>query len=359
VRREPFRLFFPLASILAGVGVMPWILFGAGQSSAWPGVPHALVMVQGFFLAAVVGFLGTMIPRRTGGAPLAWAEIGGLVAGLVGGAAAALAGSVAGAEVCVLAALAVLLRWLVACLRRRFGSPEPSFVLLPGALAALAAGAAILLVDGPWSRLGRLLIEQGFLLGIVLATAPVLAPRILGAPVRARGRAFHVAVGVLVLASFAVEAGGAERAGLLLRAATVATALAAAGAWSRGRARGLHRGLFRAALALMPAGLACAGLAPDRRVTLLHATFGGLALLVVAVSAHVTLYHTGRERLSFGWPRLLLAATSLAVVAIGLRLSLDRLGGAYVVGLAAAGALWLAAVLAWTFFLLPTRLRAP
>ncbi len=359
MRREPFRLFFPLALILAGVGVTPWILFGAGRLSSWPGVPHALVMTQGFFLAAVVGFLGTMIPRRTQGEPLSSGEMIGLAACLVGEATAALAGSVAATEAFTLAVLAILLRFLVVRLRRRFGPPEPSFLLLPAALAALGAGAVLILAEGAYSRLGRLLVEQGFLLGLVLAMAPVLAPRVLGVTVRPRGRAFHVAVGAIVLASLAVEAAGADRVGPWLRAVALAVALAAAGTWTRGGAPGLHRVLFRVALTLAPLGLACAGLAPDRRVTLLHATFGGLALLVLAVSAHVTLLHTGRERLAFAWPRLLACSAGLGLVALALRLSLDRLGGAYVVGLGAAGAVWLGAVLAWAIFLLPKLVRTP
>jgi uncharacterized protein involved in response to NO len=358
VRREPFRLFFPLALVLAGAGVTPWILFGTGRLSTWPGVPHALVMTQGFFLAAVVGFLGTMIPRRTQGAPMSWGELCGLAAGFVGQATAAFAGSVALAEAFTLAILAVLLRFLVARMRRRVGPLEPSFVLLPAALAALGAGAALILVEGAYSRLGRLLAEQGFLLGLVLAMAPVLAPRVLGVTVRPRGRAFHVVVGIVVFAGLAIEAAGADRVGPWLRAVALAVALGAAGTWARGAAPGLHRVIFRLGLTLAPLGLACAGLAPERRVTMLHATFGGLALLVVAVSTHVTLFHTGRERLALSWPRLLVCSAGLGILAVALRLSLDRLGGAYVVALAAAGTLWLGAVSAWAIFLVPKLVRS-
>src|SRR5207249_2089651 len=74
-KREPFRLLFPLSVLLAWAAVLPWVLFGAGLTRAWLGAFHALTMTQGFLVAVAVGFLATMIPRRTGTAPPSTVEL--------------------------------------------------------------------------------------------------------------------------------------------------------------------------------------------------------------------------------------------------------------------------------------------
>src|ERR1022692_4014226 len=83
LRREPFRILFPLGALLAWVAVLPWVLFGTGFIRTWLGTYHALTMTQGFLVAIAFGFLGTMLPRRTGAAPLTTVELLVPVAALV------------------------------------------------------------------------------------------------------------------------------------------------------------------------------------------------------------------------------------------------------------------------------------
>src|SRR5688572_15912872 len=68
-QREPFRLFFPLGTILAWVGVGHWILYGIGATSTYSCLAHGVVQVQAFLLSFAVGFLLTALPRRTSSAP--------------------------------------------------------------------------------------------------------------------------------------------------------------------------------------------------------------------------------------------------------------------------------------------------
>ena len=68
--KEPFRLCFLIGLGIAAAGLFPWPLVQLGWIRGWPGPLHAMTMMQGFLVAFAVGFLGTMLPRRTGAPPL-------------------------------------------------------------------------------------------------------------------------------------------------------------------------------------------------------------------------------------------------------------------------------------------------
>jgi len=192
------------------------------------------------------------------------------------------------------------------------------------------------------------------MLCLVMAVAPFLIPGILrGTPAPDRRRAVYLGMAGLMAASFVVEEWLSVRAGLLARGATVAAALVAAGVLSPATRPGAHRAAFRLALLLVPLGLLAAGLFPERRIALLHITHvGGLALLVVAVTVHVTLLHGGRERLAARWPIPVVAAVICLLAAAALRATLEGFGAGYTDAMSLAGALWLAAVVVWGGFLL-------
>ena len=115
LRREPFRLLFPLGALLALAGVLPWLLFGTGLSRLYLGVYHAFTMTQAFLIAVAAGFLGTMLPRRTGAAPLSPWELALMIGALASIPAALLVDRVALAEFAYLVAVGTLaqfaLRW--------------------------------------------------------------------------------------------------------------------------------------------------------------------------------------------------------------------------------------------------------
>jgi uncharacterized protein involved in response to NO len=351
LRREPYRVFFPLGIVLAGAGVLPWLLFARGALSVWPGVPHALTMAQGFFLAVAIGFLGTMLPRRTGTAPLAVRTLVLLALGVIVAAGALLTGEVVLGE----AAYAATLVGLALVAARRFPPDRPaSFVFLPLAFVLGAIGAA--LVAAGALAPGRTLVAQGVMLPLVLGMAPVLTPIILGTRAPA-ARAYPVAAALLG-ASFLVDV-WLPTAALLVRAAVCTWVLVDAGALAPAVRTGVHRAAYRLALLLVPTGLLAAALVPARRIALLHVTYGGgFALLIVAVTMHVTLHHGGRAALADRWPAGAVVAVVATVAAVAVRACLETFGAHYVDALLAAAALWLVAVAAWGAFLAP-HLRNP
>jgi uncharacterized protein involved in response to NO len=364
LRRDPFRILFPLAIVLAWLAVLPWVLFGTGVIRAWLGVYHALTMTQGFLVAAAVGFLGTMLPRRTGGPPMSSAELVIAVVGLCVMPVALIASNVTLAEAACLIVLADLVQFAFRRLRRAARPMPAPFVFLPIGLACGIAG-AVLVGAGALGAplrvlvLGRSFAQEGLMLALVLAVAPMLAS-IIGhdrgqlAPSRRREQRLHLAAGALFLASFAVQHMASERAGLLMRGVVVAAELIVASQlWRWPSAPGLHRRLFWLALACVPLGLLAAGVQPNYRIAWMHLTFvSGFSLLVFAVTFHVTFMHTGREALAKLRPWPVAVVGALVLLATLARASAERLAGHYFEALAVASSLWLLGAVIWGVFVL-------
>lgn len=360
LRREPFRLLFPLGVLLAWIGVAPWVLYGSGLLHQWLGLYHAFTMTEGFLVAIAAGFLGTLIPRRTGAPPYSRLELTLIVGGLLAVPLALALGGLGAAQAAYLLVLGTLTTFAM----RRIGSAgekrmPPSHVLLPFGVLMGAAGAALILAFSLGAPLilltiGRPLVEEGLLFGLVLAVAPMLTPILChGEPApplapepAARQMRLYFAAGLLLVLSFAIQP-LSERAGMLLRGLTAAAVL-----WPpllrTPTAPGLHRRLYRLALLFVPLGDLIAGGWPAWRLPSLHLTFiGGLSLLIFAVSLHVVYFHTGHESRAHtgSWQAALVGV--LTVSAALVRASAEHLGDHYTLALAIASSLWITAALVW------------
>ncbi len=71
-------MLFPLGVLLAGIGVLPWILFALGLTEAYRPIFHSVVFrsmfhplaeIEGFLTCFAVGYVFTVMPRRTATAP--------------------------------------------------------------------------------------------------------------------------------------------------------------------------------------------------------------------------------------------------------------------------------------------------
>lgn len=377
-RRDPFRLFFPVAVVLGGIGVGHWLLYATGVTETYSGFLHGQVMTQAFMMALAVGFLMTAVPRRTQSAPPAALEVAAALSALVIVTAAALAGRWALAQLAYAALFLLLLQFAV---RRFLGHgagrrPPASFVLVPIAVADGLAGALLIaLATRPGTSpvvlaLGRLFVEQGVFLclaiGVGSLVLPLMAgetpPADLGSSPRERGKlAAYALLGVALAASMVVEAFGWVRIGPLFRAAVVVAGLVLGGGAARlPRKPGLHRRLVWLAVWLMPVGLVGAAAAPDLRIAMLHVLFiGGFSLMGFGVATHVSLTHLDLERLALGRPPAVVALGACMVLAMLARVGADFSAG-YFAHLAWASALWIVGAGAWLAFLGPRLLgRGP
>lgn len=366
VRREPFRLFFPLGLMIAAAGVVPWLSFGRGWILAWPGLPHSLAMTQGFLLAMAIGFLGTMLPRRTKSAPLSTAELVVLAVTVVLAPALLILGATVAGEAVMIVALATVVRFVAVRFLTRPAevSIPPSFLFIPQALLHGVVGAILLMAPGsPWRLdLGRALVGQGVVFPLVLALAPLLLSIIAHGRPPTAGAATGFGVDGLVAAgfsaSFVCEAWLSGPIALFARGAFVTLALSRAGVWTPCSRAGLHRSLFRLSLLLLPIGIFAAALFPGQRVAFLHVAYvGGLGLLTLSTSVHVIVSHTGRGFLADRRPWPLVVAAVLLVCCAALRSQLDHAGARYFDALTLAAVLWLLGVLVWAAFLVPMLLR--
>jgi uncharacterized protein involved in response to NO len=336
-RREPYRVLFPLGAALAVVAVLPFPLRSVGGGSL--ALFHSVAQILGFLTCFIIGFLFTFVPRRTRTAPPdAWEMT---VAVAVPPAAVASAWVNAGVTPYVLwlGLVGVAIAFTVGRLRAGAATGRVPAVLVwvPISLAAGAVGAALAAVapflagggaPAAWV-VGRGLLVQGLVAGLVLGVGGILVPQLTRGeapeehpePARLRrSAAGHAAAAAVFFASFPLEVLVDPRIGIAVRA-LVATAvlLATAGVHRPPTLPGLHRWLVWLGAWLVPLGFWIAALFVRQRAAALHVVFvGGFSQLALAVGSHVALSHGGRpERLSSSPLSLRLMAVLLAAAFCG------------------------------------------
>lgn len=376
---EPFRIFFPLG-LLAGIaGVSLWPLYFAGIHKFYPGVMHARLMVEGFMSAFVLGFLGTAGPRLMSAQHFSRWELGSLLTLYFAVIAAQIAERSMRGDTLFLALLVCFATLMGRRFARRKEMPPPSFALVAIGFATAIAGTILALLGADGRRpvcslLGGSLLNQAFVLLLVLGVGSFLLPRFLNLPGRPqfpesrtpppgwlRNAAFAAVAAVVILAAFAAEA-----IGLPARIAAFARFLAAA-VYLFSQVP-LHRNAIprtpiaqclRLALVFLLLGLLFQVVWPMQRLAALHVVFiGGFSLITFTVATRVILGHAGlghlfQTRLSF-----VLAMTLLLVPAMTLRFLGDFFptfrGGM----LSFASYLWIAGALAWAWRVIPKVLVA-
>jgi uncharacterized protein involved in response to NO len=324
-RREPYAVFFPLGIVLSWAGVGRWLtlaLSGNNESYLAIYIFHGMTQIQGFLLCFAIGFLFTMIPRRSGTAPPSVLEMTLALAAPVFTVAAAWAEAWALSQLGWLVACALLITFIV----RRFASstarrrPPTSFVWIPTALLMGLAGSLMTGARGAlgpewmWLHdLGQQLVLQGVFLALVLGVGGLALPLMTRgeAPPDAKlerrdvlALAGHVAGALLLVASFVVQTQWSLAAGCALRAFVLAAGLALGPElWRLPSVPGWNRRLVWISAWMLPAGFAIAAIWPAYYQAGIHVSFiGGLATLTLAVSTHVILGHGDRGDLLNGYP---------------------------------------------------------
>lgn len=385
LRREPYRILFPLAVIFGCFGVGHWLVYALGWRASYSGFYHAWLQVGAYMSCFIFGFLLTALPRFASAPPASSAELG-IALGLLGVHAVGL-----WLRHWIVAELAFAgqMIFLVFFAGRRFAErsrsvgPPPEFVWigiavvhgLLGSLLLILAQAGVL----PAALIGvaKPMVQQGFVLGIVLGVAGFMAPRLMGRHtllvrpqgvsdhhtqvIRARRTLMHLAAGALFFASFWLEGFGWVSQAYMLRAAVATAELLWTTQFLRPpNLKVLYLMLLWISLWLLVCGLWGAALVPGRRVVMLHLVFlGSLSLMTFAIATMVTFSHAGQaERLQrANWP--------LAVVALGILAALVSRFIAewhpeqFFRWLGFASIFWLAAAATWLAYLLPCMLRPP
>lgn len=373
--QEPYRILFPLGTVLGLVGVAVWPLAALGWAPSPPAQSHPRVMIEGFVGSFLVGFLGTSLPRLLAIKPLsgnlllvlAVTLLTGSILQLLGG---QWAGDLLFAFVLLLQLLSVALRF-----RRRQDLPPPSFLLVLLGVVGGVAGAFLQAEKaagthiGPMAeRLSSLLLFEGFPLFPMLGAGAFFLPRLYGMespeafpPARRPSREWlrrallAAGAGLLIFASFLIEAGGKPLLGGLLRVAAATGYLAITLPLSPElRARGTVAAAARLAIALSLLGLLLASFLAPGSAGSLHLFFlGGVGLMILAVGAQVVYGLSGRGfLLRFRFLPFEVAIGGV-VAALATRIGADHFPAWRSPLLALSAMLWIAALGLWAFAVLP------
>jgi len=370
--RNPYRLLFPLGVALSWAGVSHWLLHATGLFLDYRPRFHAMAQTQGFMTCMVLGFLFTMIPRRTSTAPpRPWQ----LVLATTGPVAVVLAAWnsqwILAQAVWLLLALMV-----VEFIVRRFGGPGESrapngFVWIPASLLLAVVGSVLALLSEiavlplSWTLVGQRMVQQGFFVGLILGVGGSLAlplmtrgERPASGPLTGRdrlARLAHLLGAVALTASFWVEVNYSLQVAMAIRAAvTFGVVAGAASLWRRPTRPGANARIIWCAAWLLPVGYLVAALLPlSFRAGLHIVLIGGFATLSMAIAAQVLLGHGDYPELVRGWPAsaLVLCACMSGALLARILMELDRVRSFGWLGLAAG--LFLAGTIAWARYVGP------
>ena len=316
---EPFRIFFPLATLLGISGVSLWPLFFSGLHPFYPGPMHAWLMIEEFLAGFVIGFLGTALPRLLSAPPLRRGELWTLLALYLLTAGLHIGQQPRAGDLAFIALMLCFGACMIARVRRRVELPPPGFVLVAFGFLSGLIGPVLWLcgvqgwVSGTVLLFGAMLLNQAFVLFLLLGIGTFLLPRFLrlenmrtmaeertASPGWRLRAAFSAATGLVLLASYWLEASDpATPAAAWLRGLAAIVYLAAMVPFHR-QSLPLRTASLAAHLSLLAlvAGLIFPLFWPAQRVAGLHVVFlGGFSLITFTVATRVVLGHSGNEAL--------------------------------------------------------------
>jgi len=374
VAAEPYRVFFPLATLAGLTGVAMWPLHLGGWLETYPGIAHARLMVHGFFFGFIMGFLGTALPRVVGARPLTPGWLVLWLGTYVTMVLSLVTGHVLAGDVAFLSLIGLLLAFAATRFRTRTDLPPPGFALVGLGLSCGIAGGVIGVASGLaeidpfWVVLQRLLSYQGMVMLPVLGVGGFLLPRFFGLPNRQDlpesraitckwlgSAAVALSVGGLIVASFVAEALGHVRSAHALRGLVAAAYLLRQVPFYRsGLPKNAVSRVLRVGFAAAWLGLLTIAVFPEWRVALLHTTLvGGLAVITFVVATRVIFGHSGNLKLLSLRNRWLWIAWGLMIFGM-----LSRIVGDFLPRIMAShynygAACWIAGVLLWAVYVLP------
>lgn len=373
--REPYRILFPLGTAIGLLGVAVWPLAAVGWAPSPPALNHPRLLIEGFLGCFLIGFLTTALPGLLAVEPLSGNLVIILTSTLLSVSMFHLLGAFWLGDLLFTAALLVPLIAFGLRFRHRKDNPPPSFVLLALGLVGGAVGAFLQAEKAIGVRISPfllhvsfLLLFEGFPLLPLLGASAFFFPRIYGAgdaespphslrPSRewCRQALAALGAGLLIFASFLIEAEGMRRLGGLVRVASAAAYVTFSLPFSRELlSRGTVAAAMRIAFACALFGLVRAPFLPPSRTGALHFFFlGGVGLMAMAIGAQVVYGLSGRgfllryRFLPFEY------AVGAVVAALAARIGADYFPSRRTLLLSVSALLWVGALALWAFSVLP------
>lgn len=367
---EPYRLLFAVGTLLGVFAVALWPAYVWRLIDFYPGLMHARIMIEGFLSCFVVGFLGTAFPRLLDVRRFTLEESLSWTVALLLASAFHLAGKHLWGDYLFTLSILLLLGSLLVRFPKRKDMPPPGFTLvLLGLLCALGGGVTQVVmqlapdsVSPFFTNFSRLALYQGYLLLPIMGIGAFLIPRFFGMPNRQDfpesrqlpegwiPRAiFALCCGLLVLASFTLEARGSLRLGYALRAVGILLYFF--------RELPIHTAKFkqgalalamRVSLVSIPLGYILMALWPERQAAFIHVVFiSGFSLLTFTVASRVILGHSGQSHLFRGRLKSVYALLGLVGLAMVTRVSADWMPDIRMSHLGYAAMVWILGIIVW------------
>lgn len=392
--REPYRLFFPIGIWMGMVGVAPWLFYALGLRETYSGFFHSSTQMLVYMSCFVTGFLMTFIPRFTAMAYATVNEIFSFLFLLVGISVFLQLEQWIMAETCYLIWLLLLVRFVL--VRRpqhpmttTAPTPPVELIWLPFAAFHGLSG-TLLLILGQLDilprvavRIGKPMMEQGFLLSMVMGIGGFLLPRIMGtyqhhqagsqerqipcavAQRRSshpfRSVIFHLGCGLALWTSFWLEGWGWISWGYGMRAIVIIAEFF----WTKTlphlqKGADFYKVLALSSAWMIVAGYGLAAIFSEYRVAMLHLAFmGGFSLLTLAIGTMVILSHAGEaDRLKRPMGILLIVAIGSALALVK-RTLLIAFPDSYFTFLGLSSLAWIFAVGSWLIYMISRLFKVP
>ena len=372
---EPFRIFFPLGTLLGVSGVSLWPLFFTGMHKFYPGFMHSRLMIHGFLAAFVIGFLGTAMPRLLSAPALRAREVWTLLVLHMTVAGLHIAHKDFAGDALFVLELVIFAALLFSRVGRRGELPPPGFVFVGLGYLSGLIGTSLWLagtqgwVSGSAMLLGGLWLNQAFSLLQIHGVGSFLIPRFLGlpdlvpmseeriaSPAWRKRATFSLVLGVVFLGSYWLEAAYAEiKPAAILRGCVALAYVLVMVPIHRTPKPGktVPLAVNLAMLALL-VGLIFPLFWPGQRVAGLHVIFiGGFSLVTFTVATRVVLGHSGNEAMfDTRLPSLRIVAF-LIIASTVMRAGADFLAETRPTGMNWAAYVWMIAATIWAVFILP------
>ena len=354
----PYRLMFPFGVFYAMSGALVWLLVALGWIP-YPGPLHRTLMIEGFELSFVTGFLLTAMMGFLHAPRCHPVELGAVGAAVAGFGIAAFSGHPLAAQVAALLALGVTAGALARRIPLRTASPPEEFIFVAVGILMGLAGIALLAASAagrawePSPNFGVRLVSLGMVLSLVLGLGTLLVPPFAGIPrglelpglaaahERRGRRPLYVLLAAMLVAAMVADARWQFGLGAWLRA-LAGTPLLLLGwkVFSRKSHPTLHALVLRLAGWFLLGGLWYAALVPGQMIAAFHLIFvGGFGLLTLGIGTRVVVSH-GRFALETEARVLTRVVVAFVVLAAALRVAAELLPVQRVLLLAASGVAW-------------------
>lgn len=392
--REPFRLFFPLGIVAATIGIGEWLLYALHVLARYSAFFHSSMQMMVYMNCFIVGFLTTALPRFTRTFTARIWEVGTFLILFIGITVFLGINEPVSAELLLLAWYVFLIYFVSIRLAQRQGSfgsgtAPKELIWVPLGLLNGIMGTILLILGQEkllpsWALLvGKPMMDQGFLVCVVMGVGGFLIPRLMGTYEQVSNSqqeheqvctsqtgecrkpaniiTYYLACALIFFISFFVEGFGNPPLGYGLRAIAITTVLLKSHILGKlPQKSGLYVWLAWGSIWMVAMGYWLACFFNAYQVIMLHITFiGGFSLMTFAVGSMVVMSHAGQgERLNA--PLWVLYAVAVGIIlALLNRLAVGLFPDFYFQILGFSAICWIMGAWAWLIFMVPRLMTVP